>query len=92
MNIQVMAFAQFRELIGSDIRADWEEGTSLGTLLTNLGARSDEARHALFDEKGVVRNHVILMVNGMRIDAEDADGTILGDGDTIAVFPPVAGG
>ncbi len=41
---------------------------------------------------GALRDYVILMRNGVRIEHDEAEATPVEDGDELAVFPPVAGG
>ena len=49
--------------------------------------------HNLVDRYAVPRKmtHLVL-VNGIYIEPEDRDKPLLSDGDTVAIWPPVAGG
>jgi molybdopterin synthase sulfur carrier subunit len=92
MTVKIRFFAQFRELLGSDIITDAPAGTMFTSLITSVARKNPEGYAAIFDKNGAFYEFVILMKNGKRIDIADADKTVIADGDEIAVFPPVAGG
>jgi molybdopterin synthase sulfur carrier subunit len=92
MTVKIRFFAQFRELLGTDIITDIVAGMTFASLITTVAGKNPEGYAAIFDEKGSFREFVILMKNGKRIDIADAAKTPVEDGDEIAVFPPVAGG
>ncbi|MDD1695971.1 MAG: MoaD family protein [Methanoregula sp.] len=92
MKVKIRFFAQFRELFGTDIITDVEEGTRFTSLIISIAEKNPEGYSSIFDEKGAFHEFVILMKNGKRIDIADASKTLVLDGDEIAVFPPVAGG
>jgi molybdopterin synthase sulfur carrier subunit len=92
MTVKIRFFAQFRELLGSDIITDVPAGTMFTSLITSITRKNPEGYAAIFDKNGAFYEFVILMKNGKRIDIVDADKTVIADGDEIAVFPPVAGG
>ncbi len=92
MKIKVRAFAAFREILGEDFVLDIHEGTTLSSVLDLIGSRSDDARRTLFDQKGSLKGHVIVMVNRTRQNRSELESRILSDGDEVAIYPPVAGG
>jgi molybdopterin synthase sulfur carrier subunit len=92
MTVKIRFFARFRELLGTDIRVEAAAGTTFTSLITIITKKNPEGYNALFDEKGIFREFVILMKNGKRIEIADATKIMVADGDEIAVFPPVAGG
>jgi len=92
MSVKIRFFARFRELLGTDIITDVEEGTMFISLITTVAKKNPEGYAAIFDENGAFHDFVILMKNGKRIEIVDAAKTAVVDGDEIAVFPPVAGG
>jgi molybdopterin synthase sulfur carrier subunit len=92
VKVRVRFFARFRELLGTDILTEPEAGTGLAALVREMARKSPEGHDAIFDEHGAFREFVILMRNGKRVEAADAEGTRVADGDEIAVFPPVSGG
>jgi molybdopterin synthase sulfur carrier subunit len=92
MTVRIRFFARFRELLGTDIVTDVAPGMKCASLITVIAQKNPEGYVAIFDEKGVFREYVILMKNGKRVEIADAAKTAVEDGDEIAVFPPVAGG
>ena len=56
--------------------------------MTGPGGAEDSAVGA----DGALRDYVIVMRNGRRIEHDEAEATPVEDGDELAVFPPVAGG
>jgi len=92
MKARVRFFARFRELLGAEVIAEPVAGTSLLSLIQGITRGNGEGHDAIFDEHGAFREFVILMRNGKRIEAADAEQIMIADGDEIAVFPPVSGG
>jgi molybdopterin synthase sulfur carrier subunit len=92
MTVKIRFFAQFREMLGSDIVTDVPAGTMFSSLIMSVAGKNPEGYAAIFDKNERFHEFVILMKNGKRIDIVDADKTVIMDGDEIAVFPPVAGG
>ncbi len=92
MKVRVRFFARFRELLGTDIAAEPPPGTVLAPLIREIAGKKKDGYDAIFDEHGAFREFVILMRNGKRVEAADAEKTMIADGDEIAVFPPVSGG
>ncbi len=56
-----------------------------------IAGKKSEGYDAIFDEHGAFREFVILMRNGKRVEAADAEKTVIADGDEIAVFPGLRG-
>jgi len=92
MKVRIRFFARFRELLGTDIVAEPAAGTAFAGLIRDVARKNSEGYRAIFDEQGKFREFVILMRDGKRIEAADAEKTMVADGDEIAVFPPVSGG
>jgi len=92
MTVKVRFFARFRELLGTDIPAETNEGTTLAGLVKEVARRNKDGYDAIFDEEGGFREFVIVMRNGKRVEHADAASVRVISGDEIAVFPPVAGG
>jgi molybdopterin synthase sulfur carrier subunit len=92
MKARIRFFARFRELLGAEIIAEPAPGTALAALIRDVVRGNGEGNDAIFDEHGAFREHVILMRNGKRVEAADTGEILVGDGDEIAVFPPVSGG
>lgn len=92
MEIEVKFFANFRELVGQgkiSISAN-----TIRELLENLREKYGGLRDELFvnEENVGLKEFVNVTVNGRRIEMLDGIDTELRDKDTIAIFPPVAGG
>lgn len=92
MLIRVRAFASFREILGRELELDMAEGSKVEDLLSELCRLSRRFRDAAFDDSGLLRDYVLLMVNKKRIDPQQGLQTELHEDDEVAIFPPVAGG
>jgi molybdopterin synthase sulfur carrier subunit len=92
VKVRLRFFARFRELLGTDIAAEPADGTTFADLIRGVARKNQEGYRAIFDGQGNFREFVILMRNGKRIEAADADTVQVADGDEVAVFPPVSGG
>jgi molybdopterin synthase sulfur carrier subunit len=92
MKAKVRFFAQFREMLGTDILVTVQDGTTITGLVRDIARKNPEGYDAIFDGKGQFCEFVIVMKNGKRIENADADRIVVLDSDEIAVFPPVAGG
>jgi sulfur-carrier protein len=92
MTVKVRFFARFRELLGTDILAEPEDGTVLVSLIRDIAQKNKEGYDVIFDEHGNFREFFIVMRNGRRLEPADTAVIQVADGDEVAVFPPVAGG
>lgn len=64
------------------------EGATMLALLRGFEAANPDARGWILDERGEIRRHINVFVNG-----EQADGrTAIGDGDRVEVIPAITGG
>ncbi|MCX6672827.1 MAG: MoaD/ThiS family protein [Methanothrix sp.] len=92
MIIHVRAFANFRDILGKNLRVELKDKSTVKELLDGLCVSHQRLKSALFDESGKVREYVILMKN--RKDVESIDGleATLSEGDEVAILPPIAGG
>lgn len=91
MTVRVRFFAQFRERYGGDHRVDPPAGATVADVVRSV-AGTGGAEDAAIGPDGALRDYVILMRNGRRIEHDEAEATRVEDGDELAVFPPVAGG
>ncbi len=92
MRINVLAFANFREILGKEREMRLLEGATVRDLLDLLAADGQAFKEAAFDESGMLRDYVLLMVNKKRIDPAMDLSRKLEEGDELAIFPPLAGG
>ena len=89
MTLELRFFATFREAVGQKtLEREYPEDATVGDVLTDL---TDEYDMDLFED-GDLRPQLSIMKNGKEVVHLDGLDTRLGDGDTLSVFPPVAGG
>lgn len=88
----VRAFAMLRDIIPAEDERRVPEGTTVGDLLKALAARYPGLGDALFASPGEIRAYVNILKNGRNIHFSGGLETLLEDGDTVALFPPAAGG
>ena len=67
-------------------------GSTVGKVLAALGQAHPGVGHRVLDERGVLRRHVNVYVNGESIRYLDGVETPVTDGDEVWVFPAVSGG
>jgi len=92
MKIRVKTFAQIKDILGADSSLEYPDGTSMKELLKSLRQKAGESENQLFSREGELHSHLVLMMNGTRIYAEDIGSITLSEGDEIALFSPVSGG
>lgn len=93
MQLHFKFFANFREAVGQK-HLDWsyeEDAVTAGEMLADLEAEYEGLEGSLL-ENGDVRTAVNVLVNGRDVAHIDGLETVLEDGDTVSIFPPVAGG
>lgn len=93
MHIDVRSFATFREAVGQKtISREFDDGTTVGDVLRALETEFDGLEGELLDETGDIRPQLSVLKNGREVLHIDGTETALDEGDTVSVFPPVAGG
>jgi sulfur-carrier protein len=92
MIIHVRAFANFRDILGKDLRVELKDKSTVKELLDGLCVSHQRLKSALLDESGKVREYVILMKNRKDVDSLDGLKTMLSEGDEVGILPPIAGG
>ena len=92
MELTLKFFATFREAVGSKtVDREFPDASTVGGVLDALEAdHEDLAGDLLVD--GDLRPQINVLLNGREVLHMDGVDTDVSDGDTIAVFPPVAGG
>ncbi|WP_327052257.1 ubiquitin-like small modifier protein 1 [Halomicrococcus gelatinilyticus] len=89
MDLTLRFFANFREAVGQKtLEREYPEDATVGDVLRTLVAEYDLDLY----EDGEMREQLSIMKNGKDVVHLDGESTPLDDGDTLAVFPPVAGG
>jgi len=95
LKIKVKTFASVADLVGErEIEVELEKGSTVYDLLRALfrkfGARM---KKEIWDPKrDAPQAYIKIMLNGRDIDFIRGIRSELSDGDTVAIFPPVAGG
>jgi molybdopterin synthase sulfur carrier subunit len=91
MAVQVQIPSQLRPLAGgaAELALDADD---VGALIEALGARHTGLRERLLEPSGEVRRFVRIFVNEEDIRFLEDVKTKLGDGDTVAIVPAIAGG
>jgi len=94
MKAQVKFFTTLREITGKKEEEVESSGTiTVKELLTQLSKKyGTEFTDYIYDEKGNVRTHIQILINGRGINVFQGLKTKLKEGDTVAIFPPVGGG
>jgi molybdopterin synthase sulfur carrier subunit len=89
MTLELRFFANFREAVGQKtLEREYPDGTTVGEVLSDL---VEEYGLDVFED-GDLRTQLSVMKNGKDVVHIDGVDTRLDDGDTLSVFPPVAGG
>jgi molybdopterin synthase sulfur carrier subunit len=92
MIIHIKAFANFRDILGKDLKLEIRDKSTVQDLLDSLCASHQRMKSALFGESGNVREYVILMKNRKDIESIGGLKATLSEGDEVAILPPIAGG
>jgi MoaD family protein len=92
MDVQLKFFATFREAAGSKfVDREVEAGATVGDLLAGL-ERDYEGLAGELLVDGDLRPQINVLRNGREVLHQQGVDTPVENGDTVAVFPPVAGG
>jgi len=87
--LELRFFANFREAVGQKtLEREYPDGITVREVLSDL---IEEYDLDVFED-GDLRPQLSIMKNGKDVVHLDGADTRLDDGDTLSVFPPVAGG
>lgn len=93
MNLELRSFATFREAMGQKtIEREYDEGVSVGEVLADLESEFDGLEGRLLDGDGSIQPQLSILKNGRDVTHAQGPETPLEEGDTLSLFPPVAGG
>ncbi|KYH26202.1 small archaeal modifier protein 3 [Halalkalicoccus paucihalophilus] len=93
MNLELRSFATFREAMGQKtIEREYEEGATVGAVLADLESEFDGLEGRLLDDDGEIQPQLSILKNGRDVTHAQGPETPLEAGDTVSLFPPVAGG
>ncbi|WP_136600783.1 ubiquitin-like small modifier protein 1 [Salinigranum halophilum] len=92
MHVTLKFFATFREIVGSKtIDREFEDGVTVGEVLSALESEYDDLVGELLVD-GDLKPQINVLKNGREVLHMEGIETRLEAGDTLSVFPPVAGG
>lgn len=90
MQLTLKFFANFREAVGGKLlEREFPDGTTVGEALVALETDYEELDLL---EQGDLRPQINVLKNGREVLHLAGVETTLEDGDTLSIFPPVAGG
>ncbi len=92
ITLTVRAFANLRELMDPELTLTLPAGATVRTLLSELTRRYEGLDEHLFAMPGTLHALVNILKNSRNIHYLADLETVLEDGDTIAMFPPIGGG
>ena len=92
ISVTVRSFATLREVVDAELRMDFPAGATVRSLLATLTGQYKGLDELLFIDPETLRDFVNILQNGRNIHFLSGLETPLNDGDTIALFPPAAGG
>jgi molybdopterin synthase sulfur carrier subunit len=92
MQVTLKFFATFREIVGSKtIDREFPEGTVVGDVLSELESEYDDLVGELLVD-GDLKPQINVLKNGREVLHMEGIDTTVEAGDTVSIFPPVAGG
>ena len=91
MQIHIKYFAQIKSKAGkSSEMLELENGTSLQGCIKKLCKNNKQIKDILYNESGVYRDAVILVINSQQ--TRYAENPMMNDGDELMIMSPIAGG
>ena len=92
--MKIYYFASVREVVGvREESVDIPPGTNIRQLLDLIAAKhGDKLKEYLLDEAGNPHEYLQFLLNEKSISQTDGFLTLLRDGSTLAIIPPVGGG
>ncbi len=92
MKVNVVAFANFREILGKEIEVALPAGARLRDLLDLLAKSHLGLHEEVYEPTGALKDTAMIMLNRVNIDSQGGLDAPLTEGDELAIFPPFAGG
>ena len=92
MYVELKLFATFRQTVGAKrLDRDLPADATVGDLLDGLETEYESLAGRLVEDDGLAPQ-INVLKNGREVLHMDGPETPLEEGDTVAIFPPVAGG
>ncbi|WP_129112997.1 ubiquitin-like small modifier protein 1 [Halegenticoccus tardaugens] len=86
-------FADLAEVAGTRrVTVDLDGESTVGDALDALLERRPALAARVLDDDGHLREHINVLRNGENVFTDEGLETTVGDGDELALFPPVSGG
>lgn len=94
MKVTVKYFTTLREIVCKpQEQIEMSDATTVNELLQQLGEKHGEKfTRYLYDEKGTVRGHLSILINGKSTTTQQVLRTELRENDILVILPPVGGG
>lgn len=93
IHIKVRVFATLRKYLPAEFTLKIQKGSEVGKLFNLIFNRFPEAEEPITSEtEGDPYSRYILLKNGRNVVHLEKKKTILEEGDTISIFPPIGGG
>ena len=92
IRIKLKAFAHLRDFLQKEQEVALKDDECIQTLMDSLCTQHSGLRGRLFEHDGKLKHMVIVLKNGRNILHLEGLETTVENGDTICLFPPVAGG
>lgn len=93
ITIELRFFATFRAAAGQKVlMREFDAGSAVGDVLAGIESEFPELAGDILDDEGAIKPQLSVLKNGREVIHIDGTDTPMGDGDTLSVFPPVAGG
>jgi MoaD family protein len=93
MRLELKFFATFRAIVGQKlVEREFSDASTVGDVLAALEGEYPDMEDRLLDEDGEIREQLSILKNGRGVIHMEGAATPMEDGDTLSVFPPVAGG
>ncbi len=93
MQLELKFFATFRAIVGQKtVDREFPDDSTVGDVLATLESEYPDMEDRLLDDEGTIRGQLSILKNGQNVLHLEGAATPLSAGDTVSVFPPVAGG
>lgn len=92
MKITIICYARFRDIFGEETLVNLPDSASILDAVRYLASTAGSDGELLLNSQGLIQEYVMIVYLGARILPEEAESTMLTDGETITLFPPVSGG